>query len=109
MTEQQIKEEYENITGEKCINSQGEPDIDYVAWLEQMLIGQTAKNRFLYSDVSRVEVIEAKPCLRHLVQVWCLDDGVPAVTGVAPAHVVSDNEHNIRSCPRRDLGGTGRA
>lgn len=29
-----LKEQFYNETGTKAINSQGEPDIDYVAWLE---------------------------------------------------------------------------
>lgn len=33
-----IQNEYRIITGEDIVNSQGEPDIDYVLWLEMELI-----------------------------------------------------------------------
>ena len=32
-----VKEEYKAFTNEEPINSQGEPDVDYVDWLEAQL------------------------------------------------------------------------
>lgn len=38
MTKEEIQVEYMHTTGENIVNSQGEPDIDYVEWLEIQLI-----------------------------------------------------------------------
>ena len=38
MTEQDLRNEFKDITGDNWINSQGEPDIDYVSFLETRLI-----------------------------------------------------------------------
>lgn len=48
MTEKDLRNEFKEITGDNWINSQGEPDIDYVSFLETRLI----KNHGVIGHVS---------------------------------------------------------
>lgn len=43
MIDRDIQNEFEYKTKEKCVNSQGEPNIDYVIWLEKELIKARTK------------------------------------------------------------------
>lgn len=45
MTDRDIQKEFEDLTLENCVNSQGEPDIDYVIWLEKELIEARTKSQ----------------------------------------------------------------
>lgn len=38
-----IRDRYKELTGNECENSQGEPDVDYVSWLEEEIIAAHEK------------------------------------------------------------------
>lgn len=51
MNKQELREEFKKETGYNYINSQGEPDIDYMKWLEQKLVKLFDKTVDVDSDV----------------------------------------------------------
>ena len=53
MIPEDLRNEFKALSGDNWINSQGEPDIDYVSWLEKKLI----KNHGVSHDVSNSDYI----------------------------------------------------
>lgn len=70
-----LRDQFEVETGEKHINSQGEPDIDYVAWLEQKLVKESDSLPCVSSR--EYEFRAALTLLRDLADI---QNGAPLVT-----------------------------
>lgn len=53
MTSEELKQEFKEESGTNWKNSQGEPDIDYVAWLESRVIGLSSSNSSLKEVIAK--------------------------------------------------------
>ena len=53
MTLEELRDNYREATGEDIVNSLGEPDIDYVHWLEEALLRKLEQVKKAYSDLGQ--------------------------------------------------------
>ena len=64
MIPEDLRNEFKALSGDNWINSQGEPDIDYVSWLEKKLI----KNHGVSHHVSESKPFDIHNCINEILQ-----------------------------------------
>ena len=66
MIPEDLRNEFKALSGDNWINSQGEPDIDYVSWLEKKLIKNHGVSHHVISTFKCPHGLDCKePCVMH--------------------------------------------